>query len=420
VGGRGRSGWEPGRAKGVVWNGRRFSGNAMRGTLESKRWRFAMKASINPRTRGERPRHLLSNKRKGGSEPLDDAELMSFIVDPFVVKKKGQTNEFRDGNMTMKQLVILAVITVAALAGGTVIANAQVVVERGLPSNAPAPHAGPEGQYQVTNGTDPSLPTHTIYRPADLNALGEQKLPIVAWGNGGCINSGRSAEKFLNAIAAHGFFIVAIGPDNVPPPDLSGLKPGEPLPPLPPEMVTKSSQLIDGINWAISENSRADSPYYGKLDTNAIAVMGGSCGGMQAIAVSGDPRVKTSIIWNSGVLTVDQRPGRPGMYLPAVKDDLKKFHAPVAYFIGGPKDVAYKASEDDFKLIDGVPLFNANLNVGHGGTGDQPNGGWWGEVGVAWLSWQLKGDKGAAKMFEGENCGLCVEPDWTVKKKNMK
>jgi hypothetical protein len=321
----------------------------------------------------------------------------------------------REDDMTMKQMIILAAIAVAALAGGTIIAYAQTTGQRELPSNALPPHAVPAGPYQVTNGTDPSLPTHTIYRPADLSALGVQKMPIVAWGNGGCINSGRSAQNFLNKIASHGFFVVAIGPDNVPAPDLSGLKPGDRLPPLSPEMVSKSSQLIDGINWAIAENSRVGSPYYDKLDTKAIAVMGASCGGMQAIAVSGDPRVKTSIIWNSGVMTVSQE-----MYMPAVKEDLKKFHAPVAYFIGGPADIAYPASEDDFKLIEGVPVFNANLNVGHGGTMGQPNAGWWGEVGVAWLSWQLKGDKEAAKMFEGEKCGLCVEPVWTVKKKNMK
>jgi len=106
--------------------------------------------------------------------------------------------------------------------------------------------------------------------------------------------------------------------------------------------------------------------------------------------------------------------------MEATKESLKAFHAPVAYFIGGPSDIAYANAEDDFKRIEGVPVFYANLNVGHGGTYKQPNGGWFGEIGVAWLSWQLKGDKEAGKMFEGPKCGLCVEPAWTVKKKNIK
>jgi hypothetical protein len=144
--------------------------------------------------------------------------------------------------------------------------------------------------------------------------------------------------------------------------------------------------------------------------------MGQSCGGMQAIAVSGDPRIKTSVIWNSGVL---ERPPIPGLVMPATHEHLKGFHAPVAYFIGGPTDIAYGASETDFNLIQGVPVFDANLPVGHGGTFNEPNGGRFGEVGVAWLSWQLKGDKQAARMFVGPDCGLCTDKVWTVKKKNM-
>jgi hypothetical protein len=31
-----------------------------------------------------------------------------------------------------------------------------------------------------------------------------------------------------------------------------------------------------------------------------------------------------------------------------------------------------------------------------------------------------EGNKTAARMFQGDKCGLCVEPVWRVKKKNMK
>ncbi len=289
----------------------------------------------------------------------------------------------------------------------------------GPPANAPPAKSPPLGPYEVAVGTDPTLPTHTIYRPADLGAFSGGKLPIVAWGNGGCIASGRAYEGFLTKIASHGYFIVAIGADNVAPPDLSGMKPGQPLPPLPPSMVSKAPQLIDGLNWAVAENAREGSVYADRLDANSIAVMGQSCGGLQAIAVSGDPRIKTSVIWNSGVF-VGPLPAGGLMRDPvAKKEDLKAFHAPVAYFIGGPSDSAYKNAEDDFARIESVPVFNANLNVGHGGTYRHVNGGWFGEVGVAWLDWRLKGDETAAKLFEGSRCGLCVDPAWTVKKKGM-
>ena len=52
----------------------------------------------------------------------------------------------------------------------------------------------------------------------------------------------------------------------------------------------------------------------------------------------------------------------------ATKESLARLHAPIAYFIGGPTDMAYPNAEDDFARITTVPVFKANLNVGHGGT----------------------------------------------------
>jgi hypothetical protein len=132
------------------------------------------------------------------------------------------------------------------------------------------------------------------------------------------------------------------------------------------------------------------------------------------MAVSSDPRITTSVLWNSGTFPT------PMGISAASKEDLAKLHGPVAYFIGGPTDVAYPNAEDDFKRITKVPVFKGNLNTGHGGTFRQPGGGWASEVGVAWLDWQLKGDKKAAKYFLGTDCTLCANPIWTVEKKNMK
>ena len=147
--------------------------------------------------------------------------------------------------------------------------------------------------------------------------------------------------------------------------------------------------------------------------------MGQSCGGLQAIAVSPDPRVTTSVIMNSGVLPATG-PVRGATLSNATKDTLAKLHAPIAYVIGGPTDIAYPNAEDDFSRITAVPVFKANLNVGHGGTYRQPGGGWFGEVAVQWLDWRLKGSADAARWFTGSDCRLCTEPVWTVQKKGMK
>ena len=54
--------------------------------------------------------------------------------------------------------------------------------------------------------------------------------------------------------------------------------------------------MITAIDWAIAENERPGSAYYGRLDPHEVAVMGQSCGGLQATAVAGDPRIKTVVI----------------------------------------------------------------------------------------------------------------------------
>src|SRR5689334_6041316 len=47
--------------------------------------------------------------------------------------------------------------------------------------------------------TDPTtgLTSHTVYRPADLNAV-PFKMPIMIWGNGGCRVSSREFSYFLH------------------------------------------------------------------------------------------------------------------------------------------------------------------------------------------------------------------------------
>jgi len=74
---------------------------------------------------------------------------------------------------------------------------------------------------------------------------------------------------------------------------------------------------------------------------------------------------------------------------------------------------------DDFAKIAGVPVMTANLEVGHGGTISQPNGGLVAAASVAWLDWQLNGDTQAAKWFTGPDCRLCTDPRWKVQRKGF-
>ncbi len=266
----------------------------------------------------------------------------------------------------------------------------------------------------------PGLPTHTLYRPADLGGV-RGKLPIVAWGEGACANDGNRFRWFLSEIASHGYLVLAVGPIGSP--DKEIWRQTAPQPPvggaplkLPPP-ATHSAQLVDAMNWAIAENDRAASPYFHRLDTGRIAVMGMSCGGAQASEASADPRVSTSVIWNSGLFPGETTMGG-GKAL--TKADLKLIHAPIAYISGDASDVAFINANDDFEQLAGVPAFRGYRKMtGHGGTYGEVNGGDFGKVGVAWLNWRLKADAEAGKMFLGPHCGLCSDPQWVVKRRGL-
>lgn len=288
---------------------------------------------------------------------------------------------------------------------------------------AAADQAMGSGPYKAVMLADPSLPTHTIYRPEQLDSLHGAKLPIVAWAEGGCVNAGNSFRPFLTEIASHGYLVIAIGP--IGPARLEAprtLPPGAtPPPPQRPAANSKpktfSHQLIDAIDWAVGQNAKPGSPYFGRLDTHHIAVMGQSCGGLQAIVASADPRVSTTVVWNSGVLN-DGTGGLPGA--EATKASLALYHAPVAYISGDSSDVAFPNANDDFSRITNVPAWRLyRLGVGHMGTYRQPDGGEFGKVAVAWLDWRLKGDQTSARMFMGADCGLCRDPNWKVQVKNL-
>jgi hypothetical protein len=266
---------------------------------------------------------------------------------------------------------------------------------------------GGTGLYPAVMVSDRTLTTHTVFRPQDLSAFGgTRKLPIVAWGNGACANSPWEHVNFLSEVASHGFLVIAIGP--MPTEGQKGA-PGGP---------TTSSRMTDAIHWAMAQNEDPTSQYYGKLDSARVAVAGMSCGGLQALETAPDPRVTTAMICNSGIL------GNPGGGMPGMpkltKDHLDKLHTPILYILGGERDIAYQNGMDDVRRIDHLPVFAANLNVGHGGTYAQAHGGDFAKVATAWLQWQLKGDTAAARMFEGEPCGVAKMEGWKVEKKNLR
>lgn len=276
------------------------------------------------------------------------------------------------------------------------------------------------GPYASLIEVDPALADYVIYRPADLSKVPEGKLGVFVWGNGGCTDDGTSSRLHLSEIASHGYLVIAPGkwrngpnakeaPAERRQPDADGM-----LPPPP----TSAEDLTKAIDWALAEGKREGSQYASRIDDKAVAVGGFSCGGVQALQVAGDPRIRTLVVQNSGILP-EEAQRIPGMVLR--KDALDKIHTPVIYIQGDKTDIAYENGLDDFGRINKVPAAWVSLKgKGHEGTYFEPNGGKAAQVAVAWLNWQLRGDTEAGKSFLGDACGLCGDSEVEFDRKNLR
>lgn len=332
----------------------------------------------------------------------------------------------------MKSARFAAATAALSLAAGLLFAApvfAQASASTLPPASAPAvdaeraaadalPNGPGTGPFPAIMETDPSLADHVVYRPANLASMGARKLGVLVWGNGGCRADGASARQHLLEIASHGYLVIAPGgifsgpsANGTPPrrvPDAQGK-----LPPV----ATTAADVRAGIDWALARNSARGNAYSGRIDPRAIAVSGHSCGGLQALQVAADPRVRTVVIHNSGVFTDGTNPIQG---ITVDKSLLNTVHTPILYVLGGKGDVAWPNGSDDYRRISHVPAALVDLPLGHGGTFRTENGGAVAGIALDWLEWQLRGDRSAARSFTGSNCRLCRVPGWTIETKGLR
>jgi len=294
-----------------------------------------------------------------------------------------------------------------------------------LPASAQTAEQG-SGPYPALFEERPSLPAHVVYRPKDLAAVPARGLGIYVFGNGACSTDGTMARNHLLEIASRGY--VAIAPGTIPPPKPAVAAPPPPAQPaggraanqgMPPGRLsapTPASSLTEAIDWAIAENARTDSPLYGKIATDQVAVSGWSCGGIQALDVAADPRIKTVVVMNSGYFPDGQSPIDN---LVSDKSLLAKLHGSVLYVLGGKEDIAYGNGTSDFARINHLPAAMINIPVGHGGTYGQPHGGLAAELVTTWLEWQLKGRGDAGAKYSGPDCAYCKDSRFTLERKRF-
>ena len=270
------------------------------------------------------------------------------------------------------------------------------------------PDYGGSGRHKAVAVREKSLPDFVVYRPMNIDAAmtvgrpgmfatgqpKKEKLPVLIFCNGGCMDTSIGYENMLTDIASHGYVVVAIG-------ELQMLAQHEK------DQHTPSSMVRKALDWICSPAS----PYYNYIDTGKIAAAGHSCGGAQVLANAADPRLKTYLILNAGM-------GKMTMADASAKS-LKNLHGPILYLVGGTQDVAWQNAQMDYKAIKRVPVVLAdNTQSGHGGTYEQPNGGANARMVCAWLDWQLKGRQENERLFIGGD--LTGYDGFTIQHKNYK
>ena len=258
---------------------------------------------------------------------------------------------------------------------------------------------GGSGQFKAEAVSERTLPGFVVYKPQNMLAAVEHEgpLPLLVFANGGCNDTSIPHEKMLNDLASYGYVVIALGEMQERLDDRELHK-------------SPNEDMKRAIDWAERQTRDRNSEYYRGIDMEYVALGGQSCGGAQVLANCADKRVKTYLMFNSGIGNMEMS--------GATKADLKNLHGPILYIIGGEGDVAYQNAIVDYENISHVPVAFANhLRVGHGGSFHEPFGGSFSRMARMWLSWQFKDQRQNIDVFLRNS--LNGFPDWTMKARNF-
>lgn len=238
-------------------------------------------------------------------------------------------------------------------------------------------NTGPDGQY-------------TIVRPSDLGANGT-KHPVATWGNGITTNP-TFYPQLLNAIASHGFVIIASNSSTV------------------------TAQLMTaGLDWMVAQNDAAGE-YQGKLNPTCLVTVGYSLGGGGAVGAGAHDHVVATVSLH-GVAGLSAALHAPLLLLtsendavctPALMVTPTFEQSSVQTFYGTMSAAGDTSNLGHLIPVDGgLSLISApQANLAERAAT------------IAWLRLWVYNDEGAKKYFFGDDCILCKAPWLEARRKN--
>jgi dienelactone hydrolase len=165
--------------------------------------------------------------------------------------------------------------------------------------------------------------------------------------------------------------------------------------------------MLKAVEWALSQNDKADSPIHGMVDGEHIGSFGHSQGGEGSVETGADPRIDAIAPLSAGPMG----------------DGEAKIHCPAFYTLSENDVVtpeSYRPSYEATKSPSVLGVTNGGDHDDYSDKADDPgipgltsNDGLRTRAAiVAWFEWQLKGKAAIKSLFVGKDCGFCRDANW--------
>lgn len=267
------------------------------------------------------------------------------------------------------------------------------------PAMGAIPKPRPITDSKVAHEALPDLKFH-VYYPRDIMER-KTPVPVISWGNGGCMPFDWMSTTLLERWAAAGFVVVTYNDPDAKPRSVG--------------VDAQTAAQVRMLDWAEKANAEGGR-FAGKLDTQRMVVGGNSCGGLTAFkAAWADKRPKAIFIVSGSAL------------FPGVKDEVRKASAskvalPTLYIVGGPEDIARTPVRVEYEsLRSGLPAVLIERSSGdHVAVSNDPDiQRDEAAMAINWFRTILYGDKDAANELTTTGCAACDPKVWSVRSKNL-